>query len=102
MSIEEKNKKARDTFFKLLKSYRKISGEPFTHTSLGYPKGCYDIKGGRRPKLIKLYGKANTIDFFCNTRDFGWSNCNTINYNIKCHKCGTKMLFRKIPKLHQQ
>jgi P4 family phage/plasmid primase-like protien len=58
MSIEEKNKKARDSFFKLLKSYRKISGEPFTHTSLGYPKGCYDIKGGRRPKLIKLYGKA--------------------------------------------
>ena len=38
----EKNNKAINSFFNLLKQYRKISGEKFTHTSLGYPKGCYE------------------------------------------------------------
>ena len=58
MSTEEKKKKAINSFFKLLKEYRKIQGEPFTHTSLGDPKGCYDINAKRRPKLYKLYCKA--------------------------------------------
>ena len=58
MSTEEKNKKAINAFYKLLKEYRKIQGESFTHTSLGDPKGCYDINAKRRPKLYKLYCKA--------------------------------------------
>jgi P4 family phage/plasmid primase-like protien len=58
MSTEQKNKKAIDSFFNLLQGYRKISGEPFTHTSLGPPKGCYEITTKRRPKVNKLYCKA--------------------------------------------
>jgi len=50
------NKK--NNFYSVLKTYRKISGEKFTHTSLGHPKGCYEITKARRPKFHKLYCKA--------------------------------------------
>lgn len=59
MSSEEKNKKIINSFYSLLKEYRKISGNgKFTHTSLGHPKGCYEITTKRRPKFNKFYCKA--------------------------------------------
>jgi P4 family phage/plasmid primase-like protien len=54
-----KNKKNyTQDFYKFLGEHKVARGEPYSHTSLGDPKGCYIVDTKERDKFFNLYKKA--------------------------------------------